>query len=81
MMQRLLLAVGLLMISATGAQAQTIDFDRKLKALGVELLSVHRSGVDDRSDSGGAELFEGVDGFGHITSPAHSWDSSQQHPA
>ena len=37
MMKRLLLAVGLLMISATGVQAQTIDFDRKLKDLGVEL--------------------------------------------
>ena len=37
MMKRLLLAVGLLMIAATGVQAQTIDFDRKLKDLGVEL--------------------------------------------
>src|SRR5690606_34514522 len=50
-------------------------------ALSVELLDMHRSGVDDRSDGGGAEFFEGVDGFGHITSPAHSWCSSQQRPA
>src|SRR5690606_2666292 len=28
-------------------------------ALGVELLDMHRSGVDDRSDGGGAEFFEG----------------------
>src|SRR5690554_301127 len=49
--------------------------------LGVELLNVHRCGVDDRSDGGGAEVFEGVDGFGHITSPAHFWGSSQQRPA
>eukprot|EP00919_Chromeraceae_sp_WS-2016_P016640 GHVR01039774.1.p1 GENE.GHVR01039774.1~~GHVR01039774.1.p1 ORF type:complete len:227 (+),score=37.06 GHVR01039774.1:130-810(+) len=51
-------------------------------ALRVELLQVHRGGVDSSSgDGGGAEVFEGVDGFGHITSPAHSWSSSQRHPA
>ena len=36
-MKAFLLTVGLLMNSATTVQAQTVDFDRKLKDLGIEL--------------------------------------------
>jgi enamine deaminase RidA (YjgF/YER057c/UK114 family) len=38
-MQALLLTIGLLMVSATTVQAQTVDFDKKLKELGVQLPS------------------------------------------
>lgn len=37
MLKRFLLTIGLLMSSSTALHAQTIDFDRKLKELGIEL--------------------------------------------